>query len=152
VDRVVGAEGEDEYRVGRGKPPLHSRFQKGRSGNPAGPRRKDLPALLLAALNEKTTVNTDGRRRRITKREAIVAQLVDRSAGADISATKLLIDLLKDIEKKMMPPPDAAAATRPLGRSDAAIVENLAARLLRWHRAESAGAVAPSPSPAADFG
>jgi hypothetical protein len=25
-----------DYAVGRGKPPLHSRFQKGQSGNPSG--------------------------------------------------------------------------------------------------------------------
>jgi hypothetical protein len=129
---------EKEYRVGRGKPPLHTRFQKGRSGNPAGPGKKDLAALLLAALNEETTVNTDGHRRRITKREAIVGQLVDRSAGADISAIKLLIAMLKDIEKKVAPPPDPGAETRPLGRSDAAIVASLTTRLRRMIQAETA--------------
>jgi hypothetical protein len=40
------AQEQGEYRVGRGKPPLHTRFRKGRSGNPKGPRKKDLPALL----------------------------------------------------------------------------------------------------------
>jgi Family of unknown function (DUF5681) len=138
---------EGEYRVGRGKPPLHTRFQKGRSGNPAGPRKKDLAALLLAALNETTTVNTDGHPRRITKREAIVGQLVDRSAGADISAIKLLIAMLKDIEKKVAPPPDPAAQTRPLGRSDAAIVASLTTRLRRMILAEQAGADAPGDGP-----
>jgi hypothetical protein len=29
---------------------LGRRFQKGQSGNPRGPRRKDMPALLIAAL------------------------------------------------------------------------------------------------------
>jgi Family of unknown function (DUF5681) len=138
------AEGEGEYRVGRGKPPLHTRFEKGRSGNPAGPRRKDLTALLLAALDEKVTVDTDGRRRRITKREAIVSKLVDRSAGADTGATKLLIDMLRDIEKKLAPPPDPASETPPLGRSDEAIVANLTARLRRMILAEIAGADPPA--------
>jgi hypothetical protein len=131
-------EEDDEYRVGRGKPPLHSRFEKGRSGNPAGPRRKDLPALLLAALDEKMAVTTDGRRRLVSKREAIVAGLVDRSADADLSATKLLIDMLKDIEKKVTPPERAADAL-PLGGADEAILANLAARLRRMILAEIAG-------------
>jgi hypothetical protein len=134
----MGAEDEGEYRVGRGKPPLHTRFQKGRSGNPAGPKRKDMQALLQKALNEKTTVNTDGRRRRVTKREAIVAQLVDRSAGADLGAIKLVIDIQKDIEKKLAPPPAAAAETPLLGSSDEAIVANLRARLRRMMLAEIA--------------
>ena len=30
---------DEDYQVGYRKPPLHSRFQKGRSGNPAGGRR-----------------------------------------------------------------------------------------------------------------
>jgi hypothetical protein len=135
------AEAEGEYRVGRGKPPLHTRFRKGQSGNPAGPRKKelkDLSALLNAALNEPVTIKRDGRRRRITKREAIIAKLVDRSADADHSATKMLFDMLKDIEKKMAPPPDRAAETRPLGRSDDAIVATLVARLRRWILAETA--------------
>src|SRR6266436_4332387 len=107
---------EGEYKVGRGKPPLHSRFKKGRSGNPRGPRprAKNLLALLARALNEPVVVTTDGRPRQITKREAVIAQLVDKSAGADLRATKMLIDMLKDIEKRagIAPAPQAAALTR----------------------------------------
>jgi hypothetical protein len=36
-------------RVGRGKPPVHSRFKKGQSGNRRAPRPKSLPALLVQA-------------------------------------------------------------------------------------------------------
>ena len=64
---------DGEYRVGRGRPPLHTRFKKGQSGNPRG-RRKNLPALLVAALNEPVVVTTGGESRRITKREAVVAR------------------------------------------------------------------------------
>ena len=41
-----------DYVVGYGKPPLHTRFQKGRSGNPNGrPRgKKNMSTLLSAAL------------------------------------------------------------------------------------------------------
>ena len=65
-------EAEGEYKVGRGKPPLHTRFKKGQSGNPRGPRRKDLPALLVAALEEPVFVTVEGQRRKITKREAVI--------------------------------------------------------------------------------
>src|SRR5438132_11695615 len=86
---------ERNYEVGYGKPPAGRRFQKGQSGNPRGPRGKNLPALLVAALDERVYVTTDGRRRKITKREAVVAQLVNKSATADLRATKMLIDMLK---------------------------------------------------------
>ena len=122
---------DGDYKVGRGKPPLHSRFKKGQSGNPRGPRprAKNLPALLVAALNEPVVVTTNGQSRQITKREAVIAQLVDKSTGADLRATKMLIDMLKDIEKRagVTPVPEAS----PFTAADEEVVENLIARLRR---------------------
>jgi Family of unknown function (DUF5681) len=57
------------------KPPSHTRFKKGRSGNPRRRRAKNLAALLAAPLNEKVTVTENGKRRQVTKREAVIAQL-----------------------------------------------------------------------------
>jgi Family of unknown function (DUF5681) len=94
---------ESDYKVGPDKPPLHTRFKKGQSGNPRGRQPKELPELLVAALNQPVTVTDAGRPRQITKREAVIAQLVDKSAGADLCATKMLLDILKDIEKQARP-------------------------------------------------
>jgi len=74
------SENKRDYEVGRGKPPVHTRFKKGQSGNPRGPRPKNLPALLVEALNEKVVVTIDGERREITKREAVATQLVNKDA------------------------------------------------------------------------
>jgi hypothetical protein len=75
------------------------RQQGGRVG-PRGPRPKNLPALLGAVLNEPVVVTIDGERREIANREAVVTQLVNKSTGADLRATKTLIDMLKDVEKR----------------------------------------------------
>ena len=40
---------DSDYQVGPGRPPLHTRFKKGQSGNPGGRSAKSLPALLAAA-------------------------------------------------------------------------------------------------------
>src|SRR5437667_12553511 len=137
---------EGEYKVGRGKPPLHSRFKKGRSGNPRGPRGKNLPTLLVAALNEPVFVTANGRRRKITKREVVVTQLVNKSAGADLRATKMLIDMLKDVEKKagVTPPPEPA----PFTAADEEVMATFIARLrqsweeeLQQRRTENAGSL-----------
>jgi Family of unknown function (DUF5681) len=102
------SETKREYAANYRKPPLHTRFKKGQSGNPRGRSKKDLPGLLVAALNEPVFVTTNGRRRKITKREAIVTQMVNESASANLRATKMLIDMMKDIEKKTSaePPPE----------------------------------------------
>jgi hypothetical protein len=43
------ADSESDYQVGPGRPPLHTRFKKGQSGNLGGRRAKSLPALLADA-------------------------------------------------------------------------------------------------------
>jgi hypothetical protein len=83
--------------------------------------------LLVAALDEPVVVTANGVSRRITKREAVVAQLVDKSTGADLRATQMLIDILKDVEKRAGPPPEAL----PLTPADEEVLENLLARLRR---------------------
>jgi hypothetical protein len=131
---------ERNYEIGYGKPPVGRRFQKGQSGNPQGARRKSVAALLVAALDEPVTVVSGGKRRRMTKREAIVAQLVNQSAGADLRATKLLIDMLKGVEEK------AGAAPPELAKLEAAdreVVDAFVARLRRQIAAEAAAAADP---------
>src|SRR5260370_13628846 len=124
------ADSESDYKVGPGRPPLHTRFKKGQSGNPGGRSAKSLPALLADALNETVVVTIDGQRRKITKREAIVTQMVDKSASADLRATKMLIDMMKGVEEKAgdaAPPP----APRRLAEPDKEVVQQFVARLRR---------------------
>jgi hypothetical protein len=122
------SETEREYAANYRKPPVHTRFKKGQSGNPRGRPAKNLPALLAAALNEKVTITENGKRRQVTKREAVIAQLVNKSASAELRATKMLIDMLRDIEKKAEP---AATLKSPFGPTDKEVMQQLIARLRR---------------------
>jgi Family of unknown function (DUF5681) len=63
---------------------VYARFKDGQFGNPRGRRQKNLPALLIEALNDPVTATIDGERREITKREAVLTQLVNKSATADL--------------------------------------------------------------------
>jgi hypothetical protein len=119
------AEDPKDYKVGPGHPPLHTRFKKGQSGNPRGSRTKQFGALLLEALDRKTVVTIDGRRRRVTKREAIVAKLVEKSATADLRAVKLLLDLHTRAEKEI----ETAPREPELDAADEKVIETVLFRL-----------------------
>jgi hypothetical protein len=120
---------DSDYKVGYGKPPQHTRFKKGApSANPGGRPRKNMAVLLVQGLNKTVTVTENGRRRKITMREAITQQLINKSAGADLRATKMLLDLIKEAEKQIA----AAAAAEPAPRftkADEEVVEQLIERL-----------------------
>jgi len=121
---------QSDYQVGPGRPPPHTRFKKGQSGNPGGRCAKTLPALLAAALDETVYVTTNGRRRKLTKREAIITQMVDKSASADLRATKMLVDMMQEVEHKAgvaAPLPEP----RPLAAADKEVVQLFVARLRR---------------------
>ena len=116
---------------------MHSRFRKGQSGNPGGRSQKKLHVLLADALNEPVFVTIDRERRKITKREAVVHQLVNKSATADLRATKMLFDMIKDVEQK-------ASATSPvpeprrLDAADEEVVQNSVDRIRQQILAEMA--------------
>jgi hypothetical protein len=131
-----------DYEVGYGKPPRHTRFRKGQSGNPQGrPREsKNLATLLKEALNEPVIVAENGGRRKITMREAIIKQLVKRSATADLRATKILLDLVRDIEgqrgegRREAEGEPCSAETRALTEVDKKVIEQLRARFAKGER------------------
>ena len=142
------SEAKRDYKIGYGKPPRGRPFQKGQSGNPRGPRRKDMSWLLIAALNEPVYATIDGKRRKITKRQAIITQMVNESASANLRATKMLFDMMKEVEQKV----GAAAPREPekLTATDREVVDLFVARLRRQIAAEAAEAAETPAAPAAD--
>jgi len=106
-----------DYEVGYRKPPRHAGFKKGQSGNPRGRPvgSKNLATLLNDALNQPVTVTENGRRRKITKREAVITQLVNKSASADPRSLKILLDLLLNLEARAR---SSSAPTPAVGAAD----------------------------------
>ena len=117
-----------DYEVGYGKPPRHTRFAKGQSGNPRGRPcgAKNFTTLLEEALDETVTVTENGGRRKVSKLQAIVTQLVNRSAKADYKAIQILLGMLRDIEGHAEP---GAADHDTFTEADARIIQRIRARL-----------------------
>jgi hypothetical protein len=118
-----------DYKVGYKKPPLHTRFKKGQSGNPRGRPRgaKNFSTVLNDALNQRVVVTENGRRRSISKRELGIRQLVDKFAMAEMQATRLLLGLM--LERERLVAAAAPAERRSFGAADEKVIDNLLKRL-----------------------
>lgn len=84
-----------DYEVGYGKPPLHTRFQPGRSGNPRGRPKgtKNLKTDLMEELGEKILVREGEQSRRVSKQRAFVKAVVARTLNGDVRAASLLMSM-----------------------------------------------------------
>ena len=118
----------DDYEVGYGKPPRHTQFKRGQSGNPRGrpSGSKNFATLVTEALNEPVTIAEDGGRRKISKREAIIKQLVNRSAKADWRAITILLNIVREIEGRIEP----ETVESSFSAADEKVIEQMKAR---WH-------------------
>jgi Family of unknown function (DUF5681) len=110
---------ELDYEVGYGKPPKHSQFPNGQSGNSKGRPRgsKNKATLFDEALDERITITENGKRRKITKRKAGYKQLANQVAQGDHRATQIMLKHDQDndrrrAEQKKAEPPAAPAPSR----------------------------------------
>ena len=87
--------GSSDDQVGYGKPPRHSRFRKGQSGNPRGRPKGSQSAARLARsiLNEKIVIRENGKRRAITRREAMLKQLANKGVMGDLRSIREVLNL-----------------------------------------------------------
>jgi len=90
----------DDYEVGYGKPPKHSRWKPGESGNPRGKEKghKGLKTDLEAELNATATVTgKDGWSKKGRQQRLVMATLCRRAANGDLKAQALLIPMILNI-------------------------------------------------------
>jgi hypothetical protein len=82
------------YEVGYGKPPKRTQFTAGKSGNPSGHKngKKNFATVLGTELDRRVIVKEEGRRKKITKREATAKQLVNKAASGDPKAIAVLLN------------------------------------------------------------
>ena len=116
-----------EYAVGYKKPPVATRFQRGKSGNPKGriKRVRNLKADLTDELAEMVTLKENGRTIRISKQRAMGKVLVSRGIKGDIRAIAKAFDLVHRLEGS-----DAGHEQNPaLPADDVAILEAFIERM-----------------------
>jgi hypothetical protein len=120
---------ENQHQTGYRRPPKHTRWKTGQSGNPRGRPRgsRNLPTIIQDELNAKIVVTENGRQRSIRKREAIVKQLVNRGAKGDLKAIDRLI--AEDSRYHGVLVPAGIAEATEEDSAEAATIANLLTRI-----------------------
>ena len=91
-----------DQTVGRGKPPKHTQFRKGETGNPKGRPKgsKNLSTYIMEAAHDQVSATIGGRTRTISKLQATAMQLATKAAGGDHVAIARFLDWVDEIETR----------------------------------------------------
>ncbi|NKB39007.1 MAG: hypothetical protein GKR93_17890 [Gammaproteobacteria bacterium] len=83
----------DSDEVGYGKPPKHTQFQPGQSGNPKGrpTGTKNLKTDFEEELSEPLQITEGGRTKTISKQRGIVKRTVTKAVNGDARATDQIL-------------------------------------------------------------
>jgi hypothetical protein len=89
-----------DYPVGYKKPPLHTQFKPGQSGNTKGrpKKRATITDVVEELLRRIVSVNIDGKVWRITMMEAIALTHISKAAKGDHKSAILVLNQLKPAE------------------------------------------------------
>lgn len=95
-----GDERNRQYEVGYRKPPAHRRFPKGISGNPKGRRMgsRGFATIIRDQLDAMVKIRQNGRAKKISMREVIITQVLNRAVAGDSRAIEIVLlkmDLLR---------------------------------------------------------
>lgn len=126
-----------DYEVGKGKPPRHTQFQKGRSGNPNGRPKGAKGARTIArlALAEKVTVQMpNGRSKRISKLDFAVRKIVEKACKGDLRAFDAVLALAGEDSSTAMIGGENDNPPAPLSEADQEILRRFAERAVAEHQ------------------
>lgn len=88
---------DDGFVVGYKKPPRHSRFQPGKSGNPRGKQKgvRNFSTDVKRTLEVPVRLNDQGRTRRVSTQEAALLRLREKALKGDPRSIAQLLELAK---------------------------------------------------------
>ncbi len=93
-----------DHKVGKGKPPKHSQFKKGQSGNPNGRPRgnKNSDPVLHKMWNKIVTVREGGQVRRVPYNEALIMALADKAIKGSVTEQVKLMKAISDYAPELL--------------------------------------------------
>ncbi len=117
----------NEYEIGYRKPPRHSQFEKGKSGNPRGRPKgsRNLRTDLEEELREPIVVREGEIRKTVSKQRAMLKSLTAKAVQGDTRAAGLVVDMVY----RLLHDGDLETPDEVLDDQDLAILETYTRRL-----------------------
>jgi hypothetical protein len=128
-------DGQRNYPVGYRKPPKHSRFKRGESGNPKGRPKgtRNLKSDVEEELQRRITVREAGREQPVSKQRGVIMALFNKALQGDPRAINMLLDLIMRFTDEAA----ADTAEEALSATDQEILDTYETRIIRGHTAET---------------
>lgn len=126
-----------DNEVGYGKPPIHTRFRKGQSGNPKGRPKgvRNFKTDLREELQEFVVIREGTRTLKISKQRAIAKTLTAKTLKGD---TRALSTLLSFMARFLLDPASDTAVEEPLNAEEQEILAAYIERVQRRKQLENA--------------
>ena len=113
-DAVAEPESKSDpaYEVGFGKPPKHTQFKPGQSGNPKGKPKgtKHLNTIINEEANKKIEIKEGGKVKKITKKRAVIKSVLAKAIKGDTKSASTALNLIGEIDAKMLEDKDVQEA------------------------------------------
>jgi hypothetical protein len=139
---------DDGFAVGYKKPPRHSRFQPGRSGNPRGKQKgvRNFGTDVKRTLEVPVRLHDQGRARRVSTQEAALLRLREKALSGDARSIVQILELAKTFNNSTAV---ESVGDKALAAEDQAILDAYA---LEVRSRPPAGAITEGPDVAEDSG
>ena len=102
--------------VGYKKPPAHSQFKKGQSGNPSGRPRRELTVAQMFAQEFQSSVliMQNGRRLRTNKLRLVFKRVINQAIAGDVRHFVSITQRINALENLRRAPAESRRLTNPL--------------------------------------
>ena len=139
ADRGTNSAPDAPYKVGNKKPPLHSRFKPGLSGNPSGRAkgRSNFGTILMKEFHKTMPATINGKPIKVTNQELFARSIVKDAITKGPQSKALMLNVIDQHEAQLAAEAEArnkVEAQKPANRSSSIGVRNRKSSTGNWRR------------------